>query len=362
MENNININKPLLEIVYQISSSLNFQVILNKIIEERTLKYLSTKRAAIYLLDKDKEFLEPVATFDPSDESQVMSEKINVISSLSGKVVKAKKGMIFNNASKIPNAYQIPGTPDDEDEHLMVLPLLFETEILGTLNLYRRSILYSQEDLEFATIFAMYAGVAIQNAQKHQSLVREIEERKQAEEKLKDSEEKYRTLFDNMSNGFALHKIVLNENKVPIDYTFIEVNDAFENLTGLVRKNIIGNNVTEILSGIEKDTIDWIGIYGKVALTQKSIQFENFAGPLNKWYSVNVYSPKKGYFATIFEDITEKKQNEEELLASVKDSQRFRKALDMVPAFVYLKDTQSRYLYANQSTLELFGVSQQKSL
>ncbi len=151
------------------------------------------------------------------------------------------------------------------------------------------------------------------------SIGRNITERKKSEYVLKESEEKYRGLFNNMSNGFALHKIVLNENKVPIDYTFIEINEAFENQTGLKKRNIIGKNVTKVLPGIEKDATDWIRIYGKVALTQESIHFENFAEPLNRWYSVSAYCPQKGYFATIFEDITKRKQTEEKLKSRNKE-------------------------------------------
>ncbi len=131
----------------------------------------------------------------------------------------------------------------------------------------------------------------------------------------KQSEEKYRSLFDNMQNSFALHKIVLNKNMIPIDYTFIEVNDAFTEHTGLERKKIIGKKVTDILPDIKKDPADWIRVYGKVALTGKEIKFEQYSDSLKKWYSVTAYSPKKNYFATLFIDISERKQAD--LLQSV---------------------------------------------
>ena len=116
----------------------------------------------------------------------------------------------------------------------------------------------------------------------------------QSEKILKESEEKYRSLFENMYGGFTLHKIVLNENNVPIDYIFIEVNDAFENQTGLERKKIIGKKVTEIIPGIEKDPADWIGVYGKVAITRKEIKFEQFSKPLKKMvFSFSLFSKKK---------------------------------------------------------------------
>lgn len=133
---------------------------------------------------------------------------------------------------------------------------------------------------------------------------------------LKVSEEKYQNMFENMLNGFAYHKIVTDKNGKPIDYIFLEVNDSFEKLTGLKRKKIIGERVTNIIPGIEKDSLDWIGIYGEVALTRDEIRFENFSESTNSWYSIYAYSPQKGYFATIFEDITDNKQAEKDLKES----------------------------------------------
>jgi PAS domain S-box-containing protein len=145
-------------------------------------------------------------------------------------------------------------------------------------------------------------------------LSNEIIERGKVEEALRDSERKYKSLFSNMLDGFAFHQIILDENNVPIDYTFLEINEAFENQTGLKSEKIIGKKVTEVLSGIENDPTRWIDIYGNVALTGEAIRFENFSKPINKWYSVIAYSTLKGYFATIFEDITERKLAEKEIL------------------------------------------------
>lgn len=120
-------------------------------------------------------------------------------------------------------------------------------------------------------------------------------------------------LFGTMLNSFGYHRIVCDDKGKPVDYVFLDVNARFEQITGLKKRNILGRNATEVIPGIEKDPADWIGVYGKVALTQQPVQFENYAKPLNKWFSVSAYSPKKGYFVTIFEDITERKKREEKL-------------------------------------------------
>jgi len=112
--------------------------------------------------------------------------------------------------------------------------------------------------------------------------------------------------FDKMLDGFAYHKIVVDKSGKPVDYVFLEVNYAFEQMTGLKREQIIGKRVTDVLVGIEKDPADWICIYGKVALTGEPVQFENHAEPLDKWFKVSAYCPEKGYFVALFEDITKR--------------------------------------------------------
>ncbi len=139
----------------------------------------------------------------------------------------------------------------------------------------------------------------------------ESSEARTLKDALERSEEKFHSLFSNMSEGFAYHRIVLDAGGKPCDYVFLEVNKSFERLTGLKGKNIIGKKVTEALPGIKNDPTDWIGKYGKVALTGESEQFESYSESLKKWFSVSAFSPHKGYFAVTFSDITERKLADE---------------------------------------------------
>jgi PAS domain S-box-containing protein len=150
----------------------------------------------------------------------------------------------------------------------------------------------------------------------------DITERRRAEETLGKSEKQYRLLFDEMLSGFAVHEIICDQSGTPTDYRFLSVNKAFEKMTGLDAAKILGKAVLDILHGTESS---WIERYGKVALTGESIQFENYAAPLGKYYEVRAYCPQHGTFATIINDITERKLAEEEIKTKVAELEQFNR-------------------------------------
>jgi len=120
------------------------------------------------------------------------------------------------------------------------------------------------------------------------------------ENALEETSVLYKSLFQNMNNGFALHQIVLDEKSLPVDYIFLDVNSSFENITGLKKEDVVGKTVRQIMPKTEDF---WIQQYGEVAATGKSITFEHESQVLNKRFRVNAYSPQKGQFATLFEEI-----------------------------------------------------------
>jgi PAS domain S-box-containing protein len=155
---------------------------------------------------------------------------------------------------------------------------------------------------------------------------------------LQKSEERYHSLFENMLNGFALHEIIVDEKGLPVDYVFLDVNDAFENLTGLKQENLIGKRVTEALPGIERDAANWIGRYGAVALGGEEIRFESFFEPLNKWYSIYAYRPAVNQFVTILEDITSRKRSEVALQKAQEEVRTLRGILPICSSCKKIRD------------------------
>jgi PAS domain S-box-containing protein len=142
------------------------------------------------------------------------------------------------------------------------------------------------------------------------------------------TEDKYRSLFTNMLDGFAYHKIIVNDSSEPIDYVFLEVNKSFEVLTGLKKDDIIGKRATDVIPGIKGIEPDLIRLYGAVALTGRDCNFELYFEPFHKWYSISAYCPEIGYFVSIFEDITERKDLEKTFI-EIEDRERRRIGHDL---------------------------------
>jgi len=180
-------------------------------------------------------------------------------------------------------------------------------------------------------------------------LKQDITERKKAEQALRQSEEKYRNLFSTMGEGFGLHEIILDSGGQPCDYRFLELNDAFERLTGLSRKKAIGKTVKEILPGVEPY---WIETYGNVALTGEAKHFENYSAPLDKWYGTYAYSPANRQFAVLFSDITERKRAEEKLRES---EQRWATTLTSIGDAVIATDATGKITFMNSVAEGLTG-------
>ena len=153
-----------------------------------------------------------------------------------------------------------------------------------------------------------------------------------------------------MNAGFAFHEVIVDKNNKPIDYRYIEVNPAFEKMIGLKVNEIIGKTVTEILPGTENDPADWIGKFGNVGLTGVPLTVESYSEQIDRWFKVSGYSPKKGYFAVTFNDITERKKAEQQLKES---EEKLRTLFEVTPLSIVVSDLESNIIMCNQKFCEL---------
>jgi signal transduction histidine kinase len=182
-------------------------------------------------------------------------------------------------------------------ESVALLPLRLGEQRLGLVQLNDRRIgVFSAEAIASWERLADQLAVALAKFR--------------AEEELRKSEQRYRSLFDNMIEGFA-HCRMLYEGDYPKDFIYLDVNSAFEKLTGL--KNVVGKRVTEAIPGIREADPGLFEIYGRVALTGNPERFEMYVEALQMWFSISVYSPKKEHFVAVFDVITERKKAEKEI-------------------------------------------------
>ncbi|MFI5259690.1 MAG: PAS domain S-box protein [Candidatus Limnocylindrales bacterium] len=114
-------------------------------------------------------------------------------------------------------------------------------------------------------------------------------------------ETRYRQLFTEMLGGIAIHEIICDAGGTPVDFRFLEVNPAYEALTGLRAADIVGKRAREVVPGLEQDEIER---YGRVALTGVPDQFESHNAALGREYEVRAYRPAPGQFAVILQDLT----------------------------------------------------------
>ena len=171
-------------------------------------------------------------------------------------------------------------------------------------------------------------------------------------EALGESEKRYRTLIGKMLNGFALHEIICDAVGQPCDYRFIEVNSAFEEMTGLKAEEIVGKSILDVLPHTESY---WIDSFGKVALTGESVQIEDYSQEFDKYFEVLVYSTRKGQFATVFTDVTERRKDREAL-------QLTQFAIDRSSDASFWMESDARFIYVNDAACRALGYSREELL
>jgi len=137
----------------------------------------------------------------------------------------------------------------------------------------------------------------------------DIERRKKAVAELKEREEKYRHLFNNMTTGFALLEIIRDETGRAVDHRYLEVNPAFERQTGWQAAEVLGKTGREVMARVEEQAVE---IYGRVADTGEPEACQVYSSALEKHFEIWAFSPKPGQCAVVFSDITERKKLEAE--------------------------------------------------
>ena len=183
--------------------------------------------------------------------------------------------------------------------------------------------------------------------------VTDITKKKLSEEALLRSKTSYRSLFENMLEGFAYCKILYDAQGRPTDFVYLDVNDTFKSLTGL--ENVTGKTASEVIPGIKMTNPELFEIYERVAATGNPEKFNIELEPLGKWFSVSVFSVEREYFVAVFANITEQKEALDKL-------QLMAQVFEHIGEAIVISGPDNRIVATNGAFTRLTGYSQEEVL
>ncbi|WP_035068263.1 PAS domain S-box protein [Nitratidesulfovibrio termitidis] len=164
-----------------------------------------------------------------------------------------------------------------------------------------------------------------------------------------DVVERHRLLLEHLPNGYCLHEMLWDENGQPRDYRFLDVNPAFEAMTGLSRDRVVGRTLLEVLPGIERR---WVDIYGRVVSSGESTAFEHRDRLTGRHWEVRAWRAGPNRFAVVFSDATRCRVMEDELRRS---SAMQRAMIRNIPFDFWARDTSGRVVMQSDISVALWG-------
>ncbi|MFP4344854.1 MAG: PAS domain S-box protein [Anaerolineales bacterium] len=189
------------------------------------------------------------------------------------------------------------------------------------------------------------------------NLTTETTERVRVEGSLREGVEQYRSLFESMNEGFVVGRILYDQGGKPHAYQFVEVNAAYERLTGISREASLQKTILDLIPGLEPP---WIENHARVVETGEPLRWESFNEQTGKTYSIYSYRPGPGLFASIFTDVTERRRAEEALRQA---EERHRELIQNAPAGIYEIDfRRQRFTSVNESMCYMTGYSREELL
>lgn len=214
----------------------------------------------------------------------------------------------FKNVEEMENASIVKIYKSKEDRSKFLSDLKKE----GFLRDYEMETVDQNGEIVNVLISARLKGDTISG------MFMDITDRIVSETLLSNSEKKYRKLYSSMNEGAALHRIIYDENNIPVDYEIIDANEAYEKILGIKKQDIIGKTAKEVY---HTDEAPYLDIYSEVAKNGISNNFETYFEPMNKYFNISVFSPSPNTFATVFEDITDRKKEENRTKKSLEEKE-----------------------------------------
>ena len=180
----------------------------------------------------------------------------------------------------------------------------------------------------------------------------DITERKHAEQALKESEERFRSLFETMTEGFVLHELIYDETGSPVDFRFLEANPATERIARIKKEEVIGKTFRELFPNLQLPRLDRLQ---RVSETGQPLHVEEHNEILNKYLEIHAYRSQAGRVAVIFSDITARRRAKEALK---RNERQLRIVLENLPVGVRFIDSSGNIVYRNPAAEKIWNVGE----
>ncbi len=175
---------------------------------------------------------------------------------------------------------------------------------------------------------------------------------------LREAEDRYRTLFESIEQGYCVIEVFFDAENRPVDYRFLEVNRAFEAQAGII--NAVGRNMRDIAPALEDF---WYQIYGQVALTGEPIRAQHSAAALGRLFDVYAFridAPEKRHVAVLFSDITGRRRTEKALQAS---EEKYRAVFEQAAVGIgRVRFSDARWIDVNEAFCKMLGYASEEML
>ncbi len=224
-------------------------------------------------------------------------------------------------------------------ESVTLIPLRYGAEILGLLQLNDHARdRFTPELIAFLESSADQIAIALAH--------------RQAQEALATSEARYRALFEHMTEGFFQAELLEDAAGQAVDFRFLDVNPAHAQIIGLPRDAVVGKTARELFPDLEAS---WLEAVAQVVRTGEPLAVEGFVRATGRYYANSYFSPLPGQFASIFSDITSRKQGEAE-------RERLATAIAQAAEIIIITDRDGTIQYANPAFETVTGYTCSEAL
>ena len=345
--------------IYAVISQINQAIVYHKNKNELfkevcriAIGFGKMQMAWVGLVDEQTKIIEPVSFAGIEDGYLSKIKKISVKNvpeghGPTGTALREKKHIVCNDIEKDP---QMAIWRDEALKRgyrsSIALPIIVFNNVIGVFSLYSEiPFFFDKEEEDLLDEVTMDISFALE-------MFETKEKQQKAEDLLKESEERFRSLFEHMTEGVALHEMLYDKKGNPVDYRILSVNSAFEKFIEISSQKAIGSLASELYG---MAVPPYIVEYDAVVKNGKPFSFETYFPPMDTYFNISVFSPNKNQFVTVFLDITERKHTELKLA----DDKRFIESLiNITPDILYIYDIiDQKNIFSNDGIQKILGYS-----